>query len=190
MRFCTIFLAALFYFYSGSCGAQTLTLLGGLNFSAPNASNSMGDFNAIGSGVASGGIVFSYEVLSHSFDLETGVLLLQSKYSLSQNDTSTIHVERDWQIPFIIRVKLDALIGLGLGAYYGVSNFPDAVPSARSTHDWGLLINLKGHIPIRYPWALAVDVRYQLGMSDQTPSPLDVYKTRNLQTLAGISYFF
>lgn len=167
-----------------------MTILSGLNFSAPTLSNSTGTINAVGTGAIAGGLFFSYPLFQEALDLEAGALLSQQKYETSQSNISSDRLERAWQFPFVIRLKLDALVGIGAGVYYGLNLFPESIPSTRKNNDWGILFNLKGHIPIKYPWAIALDVRYQLGMQDQTINSTDSYKSRNLQTLAGISFFF
>jgi hypothetical protein len=181
-------LTSLLLFHSSALALE-FSLVGGLNLAAPGLSENSNVRNTTGTpAVAYGGLI-NVPLIFLKLDLESGLLVQQGQYSFEVLGVTQQRRFRELQIPLLLRYRIDPLVGIGFGAYYGMSQ--SGFNSLYKKNELGLLFNIHALLPIIPHWFLCLDGRYQMGTQDRSQD-LNVlsYRTRSVQGLVGITYFF
>jgi len=204
--FFTLMAASLFI--AQSAFALRLSVVGAGTFSKlkndPETASSNGtDFKTV-SGDSSlglgGGALFGMW-LSHSFELETGLLyisrIIGSKTTAVISGTDvTINYKtttRGWQVPLLLRYHFGSYLSLGGGGYYTMGSGKvksemttealgiSTTTSQEETYedadfkkkDMGVLASVALRIPLNPATAFLVDGRYLMGLNDVNADPND-----------------
>ena len=183
-----------------STQAFVLTGVGGANFGAPTQNLNGVAINWTGKpGLTFGGLI-AFNLVG-SLDFETGVIHATQK--TEQAITPILNESMNWlEIPLLLRFQLDESLAFGLGGYVafaqGDVTQSQGVQTQRSysslglkSNDSGVMVNLRARFAFAPPVYLVIDGRYLHGITNlATTGGSDIYNTRSIQALAGISYDF
>jgi hypothetical protein len=200
-RFLTTFIAALLLDPAAHANFE-LTGLGGVNYASPTQRTNGLDIHTTGNASATFGLLAAIQLFDSGFDFETGILSLGQQTERDDIIPNVITKMQFVQIPFLIRYNLDESIGLGFGFYTAFAqgnvqstqnNFTTEIPYEAlflNKTDTGLILNIRARFAIAPPLYVALDARYQHGLTNLAQNPIDLYNTRSIQVMGGLTYQF
>jgi hypothetical protein len=192
-------------FATHSAQALELTLVGGMDYSAPTEKvTGSGDLQWTGDAAYAYGAFISTSFFIPAFDIESGLLYQNQKSERQSNSNTLFEYTKSIQLPILLRVNFDNFISIGAGYYFGFGqgNVDSTLAGTdtntsyaganRASLDSGLLFDLRVKYPLAPTIAIVFDGRYQHGLANleagQNITAGDSYYTRSIQMLLGFSF--